>query len=327
MFLAARFSWQEPLSVRSFAAWRDGLADKKDAVREEAGRYEIETTTSDGPLHSATLVLDAELRPVRETLQFAAERVEIDEAAPEPGGVTAAPPTTVRPPQAQASPAVGPATELRAIAALHAIGADLGEPVQVTRGDAVVVTATGLTEARERQVRDAVAAIPGVVYRAGEIPLADARGSGPGATAAGTPSQLLGVLGEEGVNRVLDASEAVMARAFALRGLSRRFPQPVEAQLADADRAVLASIRDEHLAGIRRHLGALQAGMAPLLPKTPAPAAVAPREWQIHAERLFSAAQAADHLLNRVLAGGQEFARLAPELAEALARLEAEARP
>jgi hypothetical protein len=34
-----------------------------------------------------------------------------------------------------------------------------------------------------------------------------------------------------------------------------------------------------------------------------------------------------DHLLNRVLAGGQEFARIAPELAEALARLEAEVRP
>jgi hypothetical protein len=101
----------------------------------------------------------------------------------------------------------------------------------------------------------------------------------------------------------------------------------VEAQLADADRDVLAALRGEHVAGIRRYLGALQASVAPLLPKA-APMEAAPAaDWRAAAERTFTAAQAVDHLLNRVLAGGQEFARIAPELAEALARLEAEVRP
>jgi hypothetical protein len=326
LFVAARFSWQEPFSARSFAAWRDGLAEKRDSVRQDAGRYEIETTTSHGPLRSATLVLDQDLRPVRETLVFTGERVEIVEAQdePEPGTVVRSP--AVRPPAAPVE--AGPGAELRVLAALHAIDADLGEPVQVVRdAQGVVVTASGLTPARERAVRDAVASVPGVVFRITEPPQGASSPAAPGTVARPAPSQLVGILGEDGVNRILDASEAVMARAFALRGLSRRFPPVVEAQLADADRDVLVSLQGEHVAGIRRHLVALRSSVAPLLPK-PAEAQVPPAaDWHAKAERLFAAAQAVDHLLNRVLAGGQDVARLAPELADALARLEAEARP
>jgi hypothetical protein len=137
---------------------------------------------------------------------------------------------------------------------------------------------------------------------------------------------VVAVLGEEGVNRILDASESVMARAYALRGLSRRFPPTGEAQLADADRDVLAALRGEHLSGIRRHLVALRSSIAPLLPKSAEPPTPPAADWQTKAERLFAAAQTVDHLLNRALAGGQDFARLAPELAEALGRLEAEGR-
>lgn len=327
MFLSARFSWQEPLSARSFAAWREGLSEKQDVVREEDGGYEIETTTSEGPLRAATIVLDGDLRAVRETLVFASETVEIAAVEVEPDPAPIVPPAGVKP-SAPAALAAGPSTELRALAALHAIGADLGEPVQVTRGDEVVVTATGLTEARERQVRAAVESIPGVVYRSEAVPLPDGRGSARGvAVAQGRASQLAGVLGEDGVNRILDASEAVMARAFALRGLSRRFPHVVEAQLVDADRDVLASMRSEHVAGIRRHVAALQASVAPLLSgKVEAAAAAVSGDWQSRADRLFTAAQAVDHLLTRVLAGGQDFSRLAPELGDALANLDAEAR-
>ena len=323
MFVAARFSWQEPFSARSFAVWRDGLAKKRDSVRHDAGRYEIETTTSDGPLRAATLVLDADLRPVRETLEFTGERVEIAEAPDEPEPGMVPPPAGVRPPAASVEP--GPATELRVLAALHAIDADLGEPVQVVRdAQGVVVTATGLTAAREREMRDAVASVPGVVFRMTE---AHAEASGPaaaGTVARPAPSHLAGILGEDGVNRILDASEAVMARAFALRGLSRRFPPVVEAQLADADRDVLVSLQGEHVSGIRRHLVALRSSVATLLPKSGEAQVPPAADWHAKAERLFAAAQAVDHLLNRALAGGQDFARLAPELAEALGLLHAE---
>ncbi len=326
MFVAARFSWQEPFSARSFAAWRDGLADKRDSVRRDGGHVEIETSTTDGPLRTATLVLDANLRPVRETLVFTGDQVEISEVADEPPPSAAAAAPAIRTP-APASQAA-PGTELRVLAALRAIDADLGEPVQVVRdAGGVVVTATGLMPARERIVREAVAGIAGVTYRVETIPPVDSEQSPDrkGGVAQPRPSQLVGVLGEEGVNRILDASESVMARAYALRGLSRRFPPTVEAQLADADRDVLAALRGEHVSGIGRHVVALRSGIASLLPKSADPPTPATAEWQTKAERLFAAAQAVDHLLNRALAGGQDFARLAPELAEAMGRLEAEA--
>jgi hypothetical protein len=162
-----------------------------------------------------------------------------------------------------------------------------------------------------------------VTVRAEPVPAGDGRATERAAVASGRPSQLLGAFGEEGVNRILDASEAVMARAYALRGLSRRFPHVVEAQLADADREVLASIRGEHVAGIRRNLAALGDSLAPVLPKAEA-AGAASGSWQTRSERVFAAAQSVDRLLSGVLAGGQDFALAAPELAAALRRLDAE---
>lgn len=327
LFAAARFNWQDPLSVRSFAAWREHLPDKQDKVRQGPKQYEIQTTTSSGSLHAATLVLDArDLHAVSETLEFASERVEISEAEPALEPAPAAAPSRVTPPsRPSAPPQPGPADELRVIAALHEIAADLGEPIQVTRSDeSLLVVSTGLTTAREREVQQAVSAIPGVVFRARPVEDASADASPGPKTPAAAPSRLLGVLGEEGVNRILDASEAVMARVYALRSLSRRFPQAVEAQLADADRDVLAAIRGEHVSGIRHHLAVLQSAVGPLLSSAPEAAAVAPGPWQPRAERLLTAAQSVDQILNRVLAGGQDFAPLAPELRTALRRLQAE---
>ncbi len=329
LFLAAHFSWQDPLSARSFGAWRDQLSQKDDRVRVTSGRYEIHTATRSGPLRTAILVLDAgDLHPMSETLQFVDDRVEISEAEPEPAArAPSAPSAPLVAPLPTAAPAAGAGRELRVLAALHAIGADLGEPVEVTRrGASVIVATTGLTSAREQQVRDAVAPIPGVTVRADApeaAPMSSPAGA-PTATAAGVRTQLEAVLGEPGVNRILDASEAVMARVHALRGLSRRFPPAVEAQLADADRNVLASLRSEHVSGISAHLRALQSALAPLLPKLPPAPSPAAAPWQTHAARIFTAAQTVDHLLNRILAGGEDYAQRAPELAEALRRLDAE---
>ena len=327
LFAAAHFSWQDPLSARSFAAWREQLPGKEDRVRTADSTYEIRTTTGAGVLREAVLILRAgDLQPVSETLRFADETVEISREDPSAEGRSEIRGGSERPSPAPNSHPPTPIQELRLIAALHAIGADLGEPVQVSRRDGVlVVEAVGLTSTREQQVRDAVSGIPGVIFRvdASEAMPMSAPG-GRIAAAAGARSRLEETLGEEGVNRILDASEAVMARVFAIRGLSRRFPQTAEAQLADADRGVLAAIRSEHVIGLRTHVRNLQSALAPLLPKLPAVELPPSTDWQTRAARMFTAAQRVDHLLNRILAGGDDFAQRAPELAAALGRLDAE---
>ena len=93
LFRGAGYSWEDPLSARSFQAWRDGLAGRRDEVAATDEHYRIRTTSDTGELMSATLKLDArDLRPVESRLEFRNEEwVEITELADAP----AAPPAPV----------------------------------------------------------------------------------------------------------------------------------------------------------------------------------------------------------------------------------------
>ena len=81
LFRAAHYSWEDPLSAKSFSEWRDQLSDKRDEVTSEGDRYRLKTTTGSGELVEATLELSSQdLRAVEGTLQFRnRERVEISE--------------------------------------------------------------------------------------------------------------------------------------------------------------------------------------------------------------------------------------------------------
>ena len=92
-FRQARYSWQDPLSARSYIDWRKGLGQLHDevstvsAVTPDRQRlYRIRTTTQSGTLAAASLTLRAsDLRPVAGLLEFRdQESVSITEAAPEP---------------------------------------------------------------------------------------------------------------------------------------------------------------------------------------------------------------------------------------------------
>src|SRR5262245_49185238 len=64
MFDAAGYDGRDPLSARSFQAWRDGLASKTDEVVTLASAFRLRTTT-DGPLAAAALTLrNTDLRPL-----------------------------------------------------------------------------------------------------------------------------------------------------------------------------------------------------------------------------------------------------------------------
>jgi hypothetical protein len=328
LFTAARYDWEDPFSARSFAGWRSQLSDKEDQVRTLPGPlYEIRVTTSSGSLTEAVLALSAkDLRPVRESLRFRGETVEITEA--EPAVVTAQQdPARVAPGvQPGLDRSLGASEELQVMAALHRIGADLGEPVDVNLdGGTVRVRGTGLSPQREEQVRAAVAVVPGVAVEF-ERPTAEALQAGDGRKVAGVlggQSELASRLGEEGINRVLDTSEAVMGRAYALQSLSRRFPPGAEAQLADAERGVLATLRSEHVSALAARLHELESALAPVLTEPPHTEAHT-ADWHTATSRLLTAAQRLDQLLNAMLAGSGDFSARVPDLAAALRSLDAE---
>jgi hypothetical protein len=178
-FVAAKFDWEDPLSAKSYQNWRDGLATKQDQVFEESNAYRIRTETSAGELMSATLTLsNKDLKPIQERLEFRdSEWVEITEL-PDETPTAAAPSRAAGSFKEPAPPVAAIADadagdELHAIAALHSVGADLGDPVQVSlSGGKVLVTGAGIAPGRERQIQDILGANPKVVVRFTDSPLA-----------------------------------------------------------------------------------------------------------------------------------------------------------
>jgi hypothetical protein len=219
--------------------------------------------------------------------------------------------------------AAGPAEELRVIAALHALGADLGEPVEVKReGGRVMVGIAGLGGGRREEVRAALSGIPGVYVNAEEAPGAPVELKPRGLAAEPDAADpLLAGLDTFAAEQIVDRTETLIERAYALRGLARRFPPEVEAQLSAADVEVLRDIA-------RAHTHALRQALADLRRLLPAPSgtggAAPPAAWQHNAEAIFTTVQRLDTALNSSAA---EVAMRKARLAEALDRLTVLAQP
>jgi hypothetical protein len=160
VFAAAHYSWREPLSARSFQAWRNGLKNKRDAVsvihaRDDKESYRVRTDSPAGALRSASLTLRAQdLRPTDGTFEFEGLGiVEFAEAGLSAEGTSPRRPSAANEPSTE-TPA-GPEDTLHVLAALDKIGADVGEPIDITQ-DAqrhrVVVHANGLSADRQQQI-------------------------------------------------------------------------------------------------------------------------------------------------------------------------------
>ena len=130
------------------------------------------------------------------------------------------------------------------MAALHRLGADLGDPIEVTgSGDHILVTGVGIAPERQQEIRDELKAMPRVTLLF-PSPSAEPLGrDGTGASSisvrtGGGPwqAELEKQLGgraafEQFSDRVLQLTDAFMSRAYALRRLAQRFPSDREAQM------------------------------------------------------------------------------------------------
>ncbi len=325
LFAEARFPWDQPLSPVSFAEWRDGLTEKSDRVRELPGKgYEITTTTEENILQEASITLKGEdMQAVQCTFRFRGdEYIEIAEAPADPVAVQSETkpilPGTPAPTVPSVSP-ITPSDELRVVAAIHGIRADLGDPVEITRDDErgrIVVSALGADPERQQQLRAALGLLrnvelqfeqPDAVHRT-PAPAQAPRSAEP-AKPSPLQDRLAAQLGgrttaENFTNHVLDLSEASLARAHALRALARRFPPEVEAQLPAADIATLHRIEDDHTRALVASVRQMNEVIRPVLRSAPA-ASVADEydTWQAGAENVLGIARELDGVLTRALTG------------------------
>lgn len=333
LFVAANYSWQDPLSASAYQAWRAGLPDKRDGVVVQPQNYLVRTSTSNGELAAATLTLRRQdLHPVEERLEFRnqewVEMTEVEEAAPEasqarivapePAKRAEPVPEYVAKVTPTPAPMPEPATigdELHVLMALHQVGADLGDPIEVSRkGSNVLVSGIGIAPERRREINAALNAQPHVLVQftdstpppavEPEKPVTSDR---PATAAYGDlQSRLARQMGGRAFfdqlgGEVLDLTESMMSRAYALRRLAERFPAPVESQLSPGDLQLLNRLRMEHASSIRKQAATIARDLRPLLvAKGSHPAPGAPpssdRPWQAATEELFQSARSVEEL-------------------------------
>ncbi len=361
LFVKANYSWDDPLSARSFAAWRNRLRDKRDqvlSIQDGDGRkrfYRLRTETSQGTLRMASLTLRADtLGPVKGAFHFEdQEEVTMADAGEMPAAQPRMAAKKSSPPHETAvESTVSPEEELRVFAALNAIGADVGEPLTVDFDPSkrhIVVSGVGIPNDRERQIRQALAQIPnttmhfdsGQPFSAGTAAVApDTYSTGASAPLRHTmESQAGGAQQFQSIaDRALDASASLLAQAHALYVLSQKFPPAIESAFGVADRKTLRALRHRHAAAIEQATLQLGEALKPLL-VSPAKQQNGSGEtrkesdtsWQHGAAQLLKQSRLLDESLSRLLAGsysqktGEEIlSRLPDEIqnTEALAHAE-----
>lgn len=334
LFETANYSWDDPLSARSFAAWRSGLHDKRDEVvslRSEDGRrrfFRLRTDTSEGLLRMASLTLRADtLNPVEGRFHFGDQG---DVTMADSGDMPATQPSAIS--NKAAAPAhaamvetkVSPEDELRVFAALDAIGADAGEAVTVEVDSSrkqIVVSGVGISDERQQEIRKAVSQIPNTTthFNSGEPSTSTKAIADTGtADAAGASAPLRHLLEskaggaepfQEIADRALDGSSAVLAHAHALYVLAQSFPPTVESTFGVTARNILRSLRHRHAAAIEQTTVQVRDVLGPLF-DSPANKTGGSGEtedlrgpWQAGAGQLLNESKTLDQSLSRLLAG------------------------
>jgi anti-sigma factor RsiW len=362
-FQAANYDWDDPLSAKAYQTWFDGLATRQDEVTTVADPqwpaekcYRIRTVTPDGSLAAASLMLrTTDLRPVESKLEFRdrewVEFTEITDATTRDDGRPVA--TNVEPPIGRADPSrlartsPGPTAsisdELQVLAALHEIGADLGDPVEVTRADGrILVNGVGIPAPRQKQIYAALDAMPHVEIQFSEpataalpaepaVPETATGGSKPSGIQARVEQQVGGRAEFERFSaHVLDRNELMMSGAYALRALAQRFPEETERTLSPQERQLLRDMARENAATLSKEASAIERALNPILTAMGGSAAVrsAPVQsaWEPASEEVFRSARRVEVQVSVLLGatrGDGSTDRLPSELLSAIRDLRA----
>jgi hypothetical protein len=199
---------------------------------------------------------------------------------------------------------------------LHEIGADLGDPIQVSLSDnRVQVRGVGLAPERKQEIQAALEPLPFVAVNFSDpapAPLpadaAAAQSSVPPSTASAYQARLEAQLGGHGplehfTGQVLNWNESAMAHAYALRILAQQFP--ADASMSEQDRATLRGLARDHLAAMALPLSNYDHALVPVLHALGAtsvsPTASANNGWQRASEEVFRAARQVEMLSSMLL--------------------------
>jgi hypothetical protein len=317
------------------------VASKEDAVATvpaseppAANCYQIRTTAAEGNLASASLMLrTSDLHPVEGRFEFRnrewVELTEFSDALTTDGPTNTV--TRLEAPERRAEPsrpaAVPPGSsaliseELRVMAALHGIGADLGD-LEIKRSeDRILVSGAGLGLRRQQDIQRALAALPNVTVEFAEPSAPSAPGQPldqaaeplapkPATLQSRIEKQLGGrVEMERFSSQMLDWVDGAMGRAYALHTLAQHFPAETEGAMSAADRAMLNDLARAHTRFLITRINDLHRTLAPVLvslgggsPSGSAQGRPANGQtWQASAEDVLRASRRIEMLLSELM--------------------------
>jgi hypothetical protein len=331
LFVSANYSWEEPLSARSYSSWRKRLSHKRDEVSLLTGKrqtdsfYLIKTETSDGLLRTAWLtVRRTDLHPVEGSFRFDRQEIvtisdtgiDVPDAAA-PTGRSRTPDVAVH--------RLSASDSLHILAALNRAGVDVGQDIELLdnpAGTKLILRASGIDAAsRDRILRELDSYASGMV--ASGVVQWEARDSGtagrtfpaiemsskgaiPGPMRKrleetfGGPAQL-----ESTTSRALDLAGDLLANAHALAVLAQRVPTAEEASLNETDRPLMARLRQGYLDSLATRLSELSQALLPILGNEPRDSNAGERasSWQDGAGILLRQAQDLNRDVALLLAG------------------------
>jgi hypothetical protein len=337
LFRAARYDWSDPLSPKAYSDWRANLSHKQDQLAApDKDSYFIKTTTDEGELLSASLKMRAtDFESVEGRFEFRnGEWVEMTELVDQqtlPASIVAGtaggmsrqpgmPPVPSNSGTAPEVPAPSPVSaELQVFAALHQVGADLGDPIEVNReGHDIVVSGTGVSRQHQQQLHILLDRTPHVAVRFSDpsFPASNPPAQEPVTRdAAGPekppyPARLEARLGgrpqfERFSGQVLDWTDSAMSRVYAIKRLAQQFPPETEARMTAEERRTLHNLAREHAAVLAKELRKITTTVNPVLSGMGAAGSAAPpstaAQWQVVSEELFASGRQVETLLASVL--------------------------
>ncbi|HWC97822.1 MAG TPA: zf-HC2 domain-containing protein [Candidatus Sulfopaludibacter sp.] len=367
-FQQARYDSADPLSAHAFQTWRDEQPQKQDEVStvpdpqtHDGNCYRLHTTTATGDVAAATLMLrTTDLAPVEGLLEFRDNQwIEFSEFTESPNRSSDTSTASVETPERLAEPpsrlaagtprkSVSVSDELQVLSALHQIGADLGDPIQVSRtSDEITVSGVGVSPQRRQLIQRKLESMPNVAVQFSEpgavtlpevssstAPAASgtARSSAPNSKIQTRLEEQLGGRAEleRFSSQILDVNEDVMSRARALRKLAQRFQPSDETQMTAEDRRVLKEMALEHVTAISGTVQTLQHALNPVMTSLGGSAArhsaSQAASWQASSEDLVRASLRLQMRISVLLgvAAGQNSADLPSDVLNAVSDLRAD---
>jgi hypothetical protein len=315
---------------RVFIPWRWGLAAATAALA-VAGAYYYKA--HEAPLNYKEFSSNKITEPLlRNSADSGAAPVEVPPRSAVPSRQAAIVPR----------PTASISDELQVLSVLHGIGADLGDPVQVSlSGNRVQVSGVGLTPERKQKILAALEPLPNVALSFSTPPAAplpvDAGAAQPtlASTAPGAfQTRLEAQLGGRGpldrfTAQVLNWNESAMAHAYALHLLARQFPS--DTSMSEQDRATLRGLARDHLMALAGPSANFDRALVPVLDGLGANSSsrgtAVSNDWQGASEQLFQTARRVE-VLSSMLLGvtpvESEHADLPSELLGAINELRAD---